>query len=483
MTKAEIVDEIVKNTGIERVKVQSIVEGFMECVIKSLSEGENVYFHNFGTFKVKTRAKRNSRDISRAKTVVVPARNVPAFKPVKAFLTGPLNQGVARVVIPDSETEIPSFAFQGHSDLTTVTIGKSVMQVGNFAFQGCENLADVDIPDSVKIIGNNAFQGCTSLAHIDLPASVTEIRRFAFAGCESLSSIVIPDQVTKIRRYTFAGCKNLTSVVLPDSVTEIGLSAFSGCTELKSVVFGNSVKKISENAFAGCTSLTSIVLPDSVTKIGGNAFSGCTSLTSVVIGNAVKQIGNSAFRGCESLKSLVLGHSVKTIGERAFWECYSLKRVTIPASVTELGKEAFLKATRITLETDSSLTIRQGGLKISFADDLCYDEGILTVTRVVLRKTLKDRRMRSLLEYMGKYPEKVIITEYDLDRIYLSLDPKVNSESADDFIIRTWNIYMLEEEEPTMHVDWTFHIMGDTEDGYFRHSTHQYDGSDDIRLK
>ena len=72
MTKAEIVDEIVENTGIERVKVQSIVEGFMECVIKSLSEGENVYFHDFGSFMVKTRAKRNSRDISRAKTVVVP---------------------------------------------------------------------------------------------------------------------------------------------------------------------------------------------------------------------------------------------------------------------------------------------------------------------------------------------------------------------------------------------------------------------------
>ena len=91
--------------------------------------------------------------------------------------------------------------------------------------------------------------------------------------------------------------------------------------------------------------------------------------------------------------------------------------------------------------------------------------------------------MCSFLEQMGKFPEKVIITDYDLDRIYLSLDPKATHETTEDFIIRTWDVYMLEEEDSTMHVDWTFHFMGNIEDSSFRHSTHHFDGSDDIRLK
>ena len=57
MTKAEIVNEIAKSTGIERIKVQSVVEGFMESVKNSLSNGENVYLRGFGSFTVKTRAK------------------------------------------------------------------------------------------------------------------------------------------------------------------------------------------------------------------------------------------------------------------------------------------------------------------------------------------------------------------------------------------------------------------------------------------
>ena len=87
MTKAEIVNEIAKSTGVERIKVQSIVEGFMESVKNSLANGENVYLRGFGSFTVKTRAKKTARNISKNTTIVIPAHNVPAFKPAKTFST------------------------------------------------------------------------------------------------------------------------------------------------------------------------------------------------------------------------------------------------------------------------------------------------------------------------------------------------------------------------------------------------------------
>ena len=86
MTKAEIVNEIAKSTGLECIKVQGIVEGFMDSVKNSLAKGENVYLRGFGSFTVKTRAKKTARNISKNTTIVIPAHNVPAFKPAKTFI-------------------------------------------------------------------------------------------------------------------------------------------------------------------------------------------------------------------------------------------------------------------------------------------------------------------------------------------------------------------------------------------------------------
>ncbi|HRY98404.1 MAG TPA: HU family DNA-binding protein [Bacteroidales bacterium] len=86
MTKAEIVAEIANKTGIEKVAVQATVEAFMEAVKGSLVNGENVYLRGFGSFTIKERAEKTGRNISRNTTIIIPAHNIPAFKPAKAFL-------------------------------------------------------------------------------------------------------------------------------------------------------------------------------------------------------------------------------------------------------------------------------------------------------------------------------------------------------------------------------------------------------------
>ena len=58
MTKADIVNEIAKSTGAEKVQVQAIVEAFMESIKGSLEKKNNVY---------------------------LPAHDIPAFKPAKSF--------------------------------------------------------------------------------------------------------------------------------------------------------------------------------------------------------------------------------------------------------------------------------------------------------------------------------------------------------------------------------------------------------------
>lgn len=85
MTKADIVSEIAKSTGAEKVQVQAIVEAFMESIKGSLAQNNNVYLRGFGSFIVKKRAKKVARNISKNTTITIPAHNIPAFKPAKSF--------------------------------------------------------------------------------------------------------------------------------------------------------------------------------------------------------------------------------------------------------------------------------------------------------------------------------------------------------------------------------------------------------------
>ncbi|MCK9300472.1 MAG: integration host factor subunit beta [Bacteroidales bacterium] len=87
MTKADIVNEIAKRTGAEKAVVLSSVETFMEVVKESLVSGENVYLRGFGSFIIKKRAEKTARNISKNTTIIIPAHNIPSFKPAKSFLS------------------------------------------------------------------------------------------------------------------------------------------------------------------------------------------------------------------------------------------------------------------------------------------------------------------------------------------------------------------------------------------------------------
>ena len=71
MTKADIVNAISENTGIEKMVVQKTVEAFMESVKGSLIKGEDVFLRGFGSFIVKTRAEKTARDMAKNTTITI----------------------------------------------------------------------------------------------------------------------------------------------------------------------------------------------------------------------------------------------------------------------------------------------------------------------------------------------------------------------------------------------------------------------------
>jgi DNA-binding protein HU-beta len=86
MRKADLVNRISEKTGIPKVDVLVTLEQFFLEVKETLSEGENVYVRGFGSFVVKTRAKKIGRHIKKNEAIEIPEHCIPSFKPAKVFV-------------------------------------------------------------------------------------------------------------------------------------------------------------------------------------------------------------------------------------------------------------------------------------------------------------------------------------------------------------------------------------------------------------
>jgi DNA-binding protein HU-beta len=86
MTKQDLVNEISKKTGIEKLTVEKSIEALMVTVKDSMAKNKNIYLRGFGTFLVKKRAKKTARNISKNTAMIIPEHFVPTFKPSKGFL-------------------------------------------------------------------------------------------------------------------------------------------------------------------------------------------------------------------------------------------------------------------------------------------------------------------------------------------------------------------------------------------------------------
>ncbi|MBQ8425688.1 MAG: leucine-rich repeat protein [Clostridia bacterium] len=253
---------------------------------------------------------------------------------------------VKKLEIPETVTELKSYAFYGFNNISEIIVPNSVISIKESVFYKCSNLQKLTIPfvgssetesDNLgyilgwgdsrpsikevivtngKTIGKQTFYYWKSLTSVTIPNTVESIDENAFKDCSGLISIVIPKSVTSVAFGAFAGCTSLSSITLPKVYT--GKESFGeyfgyifGTTSsynseyipssLKTVTLTNCTS-IASMAFSCCSSLTRIVLPAGLTSIGISAFSACSSLSSITIPESVTSIGSNAFSGCKKLK-------------------------------------------------------------------------------------------------------------------------------------------------------------------------------------
>ena len=83
MTKAQLVDEVARNTELTKKHAELIVNTVFDSIVGSLRKGEKIELRGFGSFRIRQRGPRIGRNPKTGDRVQVPPKRIPYFKPGK----------------------------------------------------------------------------------------------------------------------------------------------------------------------------------------------------------------------------------------------------------------------------------------------------------------------------------------------------------------------------------------------------------------
>ncbi len=320
---------------------------------------------------------------------------------------------VASIRFPARLTEICDKAFDGAVRITDISFddGAKLTRIGQYAFNGCTNLRSVTLPSSLETIDNYAFFGDTALNNIEFLTGDQKVPQKDENGkvVENENGEVIYEIIrdsyalTHINDFAFSKTA-FTEFTLPSTVTDLGQSVFANCNKLTRITLSAGLKSF-DGAFLQCKAaivlppenpnyksedgvllssdgktivyfsptlknaagqyVTEYRIPDGVTTIADGAFSGCKFLTKVTVPNTVTYIGNKAFKNCYDLEEVVFEPGNDTAGLKVgktlkyyassssdsnaeadalvFGYCESLKKIAFPKRTESVGRFSFYK--------------------------------------------------------------------------------------------------------------------------------------------
>lgn len=86
VTKAELVDIVAEQTGLTKLEVKAVVEGFLNGIKEAMSDKRRIEIRGFGVFNIKSRKARIARNPRTGETVELEGRFAPVFKASNDFI-------------------------------------------------------------------------------------------------------------------------------------------------------------------------------------------------------------------------------------------------------------------------------------------------------------------------------------------------------------------------------------------------------------
>ena len=85
MNKSDLIDSVSNSSGLPKSKVDEVIGATIDCIIKSVTKGDNVQLVGFGTFGSGKRAARMGRNPRTGEEIKIPASKTVKFTAGKAF--------------------------------------------------------------------------------------------------------------------------------------------------------------------------------------------------------------------------------------------------------------------------------------------------------------------------------------------------------------------------------------------------------------
>ena len=81
MTKADLIDEVAKNSDLSKKDAEAIVQAVLDSIVESLKGGGKVELRGFGSFRLRERSSREGRNPKPARRFLFPPRKCPISSP------------------------------------------------------------------------------------------------------------------------------------------------------------------------------------------------------------------------------------------------------------------------------------------------------------------------------------------------------------------------------------------------------------------
>lgn len=251
--------------------------------------------------------------------------------------------GIESITIPASVTAMDSYSFKECKNLTNL-LGDSRFISSDrkflydaeafypmmlFYFAG-RNDSSYEIPEGICAIENYAFEGATNLKSITFPESLFHISGQAFTGCDNLEALYGSHTTTDHKGFvtSFGEMQFLVpgiddDYVIPDDVTSLGRALFYGRHSLRSVKMGDQVTSIGDYVFEWCSNLKSVTLSANLNSVGINPFRDSNALESVYFRSIIPPAYNGKIpTNAPSLKCYVPAQAYRMYTTDSGWQDY-----------------------------------------------------------------------------------------------------------------------------------------------------------------